>query len=80
MRQFEKLLVEAQTSEGALARDMMLEVKDAVQNYITWKMVEASRAALERELVAQQQLELKSCLRCSHQKSERKDIKIPELY
>ena len=49
-RQFEKLLVEAKTGEGALARDMMLELKDAVQDYIKMEMEEASR-------LAQQQLE-----------------------
>ena len=38
VKQFEKLLVEAKTTEGALARDMMLEVKDAVQDYIKWEM------------------------------------------
>ena len=50
VRQFEKLLVEAKTSEGALARDMMLEVKDAVQDYIKWEMETSAK-------LAQQQLE-----------------------
>ena len=57
VRQFEKLLVEAKTAEGALARDMMLEVKDAVQDYIKWEMEEVSRAAMEEKRQAQQQLE-----------------------
>ena len=63
VRQFETLMLNAQTTEGSVAREMMLDVKDAVQDYIKMEMEEASRAALERERVAQQQLEEETCRR-----------------
>lgn len=56
-RQFDTMLSEAKTAEGVLARDMMLDVKDAVQDYIKWEMEKASRLATEEERQAQQQLE-----------------------
>ena len=57
VRQFETLMLNAQTTEGGVAREMMLDVKDAVQDYIKMEMEEASRMAVEREKLAQQQLE-----------------------
>ena len=39
VRQFETLMLNAETSEGARAWEMMLDVKDAVQDYLfrAWK-------------------------------------------
>lgn len=42
------MLCEAKTPEDALARTMVLDVKDVVQDYIKWEMEEASRIATER--------------------------------
>lgn len=59
-------MLNAQTAEGAVAREMMLDVKDAVQDYIKWEMEESSRMATEVQRQTQQQFE--------EEKSKRLDL------
>ena len=46
VRQFETLMLAAKTEEGALAREMMLDVKDAVQDYMKMEMEAEANARL----------------------------------
>ena len=48
VRQFETMMLAAKTEEGARAREMMLDVKDAVQDYMKMEMEASARAANER--------------------------------
>jgi hypothetical protein len=48
VRQFETMMLAAKTDEGARAREMMLDVKDAVQDYMKLEM-EASAARAEEQ-------------------------------
>ena len=49
VRQFETLMLAAKTEEGALAREMMLDVKDAVQDFMKMEM-EASAKLAQQQL------------------------------
>ena len=53
VRQFETMLLAAKTDEGARAREMMLDVKDAVQDYMKMEMEASTRAANERLAIAE---------------------------
>ena len=59
VRQFETLMLAAKTEEGPLAREIMLDVKDAVQDFMKIEMEASAR-------LAQQQLE--------KQTSKRQDV------
>jgi hypothetical protein len=47
VRQFETMMLAAKTDEGARAREMMLDVKDAVQDYMKMEMEASARRAQE---------------------------------
>ena len=59
VRQFETMMLAAKTEEGAVAREMMLDVKDAVQDYMKMEMENAAKAIAEKERLAQEELTLK---------------------
>ena len=56
VRQFESLMLAAKTDDGGRAREMMLDVKDAVQDYMKMEMENAAKAVAENERIAQSQL------------------------
>ena len=59
VRQFETLMLAAKTDEGARAREMMLDVKDAVQDYMKMEMeaeASARRVANERLTIGEGKL------------------------
>ena len=59
VRQFETLMLNAQTTEGAVARQMMLDVKDAVQDYIKLEMETSAKLARQQLEEQMSRLELK---------------------
>ena len=83
VRQFETMMLAAKTDEGARAREMMLDVKDAVQDYMKIEMEASARQAqqqLEEETARRLELEavqtqLQATIEAQKRREEKKEAR-----
>ena len=83
VRQFETLMLKAHTAEGDRAREMMLDVKDAVQDYMKIEMETSARQAqqqLDEETARRLELEavqtqLQATIEAQKKREEKKEAR-----